>query len=58
MVNAHLGKQESGAADFLADTNVFVCDICGFIYVGDEKPDVCPVCKVPNEKMTQVGKAV
>jgi rubredoxin len=57
MVNAHLGKITSGAADFLEDTNVYVCDICGFIYVGDEKPDVCPVCKVPNNKMTQIRKA-
>ncbi|MBN2526573.1 MAG: rubredoxin [Deltaproteobacteria bacterium] len=57
MVNAHLGKMNAGAADFLEDTNVYVCEICGFIYVGDEKPELCPICKVPNEKITQVGKA-
>ena len=57
MVNAHFGKLKDDSAGFLEDTNVYVCDICGFIYVGDEKPDVCPVCKVPNDKMTQVGKA-
>ncbi|MBN2530894.1 MAG: rubredoxin [Deltaproteobacteria bacterium] len=57
MVNAHLGKLKSDSANFLEDTNVYVCEICGFIYVGEEKPEICPVCKVPNEKMTQIGKA-
>lgn len=33
---------------FLDHTNVYVCDICGFIYIGDEPPSVCPVCKVPG----------
>lgn len=33
---------------FLEHTNVYVCDICGFIYIGDDPPAVCPVCKVPG----------
>ena len=32
----------------LENTGVYVCTICGFIYIGDKLPDVCPVCKVPN----------
>lgn len=35
---------------------VAVCDICGFIYIGDELPPVCPVCKVPNNKMTLIER--
>jgi len=57
MVNSHLKKVKSGTADFLKETNVYVCDICGFIYVGDEKPEICPVCKVPSKKMTQVKRS-
>ncbi len=57
MINSHLNKAESGSADFLKDTNIYVCDICGFIYVGDEKPEICPVCKVPSMKMTQVRRS-
>ncbi len=57
MINSHLKKVESSAADFLKETNVYVCDICGFIYVGDEKPEICPVCKVPSMKMTQVRRS-
>ncbi len=57
MISSHLKKAESGSADFLKETNVYVCDICGFIYVGDEKPEICPVCKVPGFKMTQVRRS-
>ncbi len=57
MISSHLSKVASGSADFLKDTNLYVCDICGFIYAGDEKPEICPVCKVPSMKMTQVRRS-
>ena len=41
--------QKEGEA-FFENTNVYVCTICGFVYIGDILPDVCPVCKVPNWK--------
>ena len=41
----------------LADTGVWVCSICGFVYVGSELPEVCPVCKVPNRKFERIGGA-
>lgn len=34
---------------------VWVCTICGFVYIGDELPDVCPVCKVPARKFERIG---
>ena len=36
------------------NTDVHVCTICGFIYIGDKLPDVCPVCKVPNQKFEKI----
>ena len=39
----------------LENTGVYVCTICGFVYVGDELPEVCPVCKVPNRKFERIG---
>ncbi|MEG2621133.1 MAG: rubredoxin [Bacilli bacterium] len=45
-------KKEGSA--FLENTNVYVCDICGFIYVGNSVPEVCPICKVPSLKILQV----
>lgn len=41
----------------LENTNVYVCEVCGFVFVGDEPPDVCPVCKVPNIKLAQVERS-
>ena len=35
---------------------VFVCEACGFIYVGDAPPDICPVCKVPPFKFNEVKR--
>jgi len=39
----------------LENTKVYVCEICGFIYIGDAPPETCPVCKVPSFKITQIG---
>lgn len=38
----------------LENTSVYVCTICGFVYIGDNLPEVCPVCKVPNWKFEKV----
>ena len=39
----------------LKNTGVYVCTICGFVYVGNEPPEVCPVCKVPSRKFERIG---
>ncbi len=38
----------------LENTGVYVCTICGFIYIGDDLPELCPVCKVPNWKFEKI----
>ena len=45
--------QKSGEA-LLADTSVWVCSVCGFIYLGDKPPQLCPVCKVPAWKFEEI----
>ncbi len=45
--------QKEGEA-MLENTGVYVCTICGFVYVGDKLPEVCPVCKVPNWKFDKI----
>lgn len=45
--------QKNGDA-MLENTGVYVCTICGFVYIGDTPPDICPVCKVPNWKFEKV----
>lgn len=50
MVKSLLNKYKDGNID----ADVYVCTICGFIYVGDTLPEVCPVCRVPNWKFSKV----
>ena len=40
--------------EMLADTQIWVCTMCGFVYVGDAPPSVCPVCKVPSWKFQKM----
>lgn len=40
--------------DDLENTKVYVCTICGFIFVGNTAPDLCPVCKVQKNKFVEV----
>lgn len=45
--------QKEGEA-FLQGTRIWVCSVCGFIYVGDSAPELCPVCKIPAWKFDVV----
>ena len=40
----------------IENTRIYVCDICGFIYIGNAPPAICPVCKVPDFKITEVER--
>ena len=54
LVNRYLREGEA----MLAGTGVWVCTVCGFIYVGDDAPELCPVCKVPAWKFEKIeGRA-
>lgn len=54
MMNVILKNYKEKGLDYLKDTKIWVCDICGFIYVGDTPPKVCPICKVPSFKILEV----
>ncbi len=45
--------QKEGDA-MVEHTGVYVCTICGFVYIGDAPPEICPVCKVPNWKFEKM----
>lgn len=40
--------------EYLKSTRIWVCDICGFVYIGDVPPKICPICKVPSLKILEV----
>lgn len=56
MLESLLDRFEIEQGAFLKHTKAFVCDICGFIYIGDEAPAICPVCKVPGLKIVEVQR--
>ncbi len=31
----------------------FVCTVCGYVYVGEEPPEVCPVCHQPGSRFRE-----
>lgn len=39
---------------FLNNTGLYICTVCGFLYVGDSAPELCPVCKVPSWKFERI----
>lgn len=49
-----LDRFEREGTAFLEGTNIWVCSVCGFVYVGDEAPSRCPVCKVPDWKFDKM----
>ena len=54
LVNRYLREGET----MLEGTGIWVCTVCGFVYIGDEAPSLCPVCKVPAWKFEKIeGRA-
>jgi len=56
MMKTLLTRFEKEGNAMLENTRIYVCEICGFIYIGDCPPDICPVCKVPNFRIAQVER--
>ena len=54
MLESLLNRYQKDGEAFLKDTQVWVCTVCGFIYVGDSAPQLCPVCKVPAWKFEKI----
>ena len=49
-----MARYQKEGDTMLENSGVYVCTICGFIYIGDELPEICPVCKVPNWKFDKI----
>ncbi len=49
-----LSRYQKDGDAMIENTGVFVCTICGFIYIGDAAPELCPVCKVQSWKFEEI----
>jgi rubredoxin len=56
MLQSLLNRYVKEGEKMLENTNVYVCTVCGFIYVEDDAPLLCPVCKVPNWKFEKMER--
>lgn len=35
---------------------LYKCSVCGFVYEGEQAPDVCPKCGAPKEKFQELSQ--
>ncbi len=54
MAQSLLSQYEQEGEAFLAGKEVWICTVCGFLYVGETPPALCPVCKVPDWKFEKI----
>ena len=45
MLQSLLTRYEVEGNKMLENTGVYVCTVCGFVFVGDAPPALCPVCR-------------
>ncbi|MGI6072146.1 MAG: rubredoxin-like domain-containing protein [Lachnospiraceae bacterium] len=58
MLKSLLIRYETEGEKILESADIYVCSICGFVYIGDAAPDICPVCKVSDWKFDKMeGRA-
>lgn len=54
MLYSLLNRYRTEGPGFLQGTQIWVCSVCGFPYIGQTPPELCPVCKVPDWKFEKV----
>lgn len=54
MLSALVEQYKNEGEAMLRDTEIWVCTVCGFVYIGKTAPELCPVCKVPSWKFEKI----
>ena len=54
MLKSILVRYQDEGDKLLENTSIWVCTICGFVFIGENPPEICPVCKVPNWKFEKI----
>lgn len=49
-----LERHNAEGPAMLKDKTVYLCPVCGFIFIDEHAPSKCPVCSVPDWKFTIV----
>ena len=56
MLSSLMNRYQKEGDAMLADTDIWVCTVCGFVFIGKAAPELCPVCKVPSWKFNKVER--
>mgnify|MGYP003290412428 CR=1 FL=1 len=57
IVNSLLSRYEKEGDAMLEANELYVCTVCGFVYLGNQPPELCPVCKVPSRKFEKAERS-
>ena len=49
-----IDRYESKGDELFEEKGLFLCEACGFIFLGDSVPVVCPVCKAPSARFSKI----
>jgi len=56
MQKSLLARFAKEGSAILTNSNIYVCEACGFIYIGNEPPAVCPACKALKIRFTKIER--
>lgn len=51
-----LARYEKQGDALLEGKEVYVCEACGYIAIGEEVPNLCPICKAPSSRFVKIKK--
>ena len=46
-------KEEVEKGKDMDISDIYICPVCGYTYVGDNPPEKCPVCGLPKDKFAK-----
>ncbi len=56
MLSSLLVRYQREGDSLLADTEIWVCSVCGFVFIGKSAPEQCPICKVPSWRFNKIER--
>ncbi len=56
MLSVLVGRYQREGDALLSNTEIWVCSVCGFVYIGQSAPELCPICKVPSWKFEKIER--
>ncbi len=56
MLKSLMARYQREGDGLLTHSEIWVCSVCGFVYIGEKAPEYCPICKVPAWRFNQIER--